>query len=213
MLYPGLLGVGGYSGDNYIFPDIEFWSPAPRHIQCTIPVAWADSRAITLDFVQGRVINCALSQCEELTKTGWKTVASTLEFRRFHTSAVISGQGILLVGGDGSKNTTEIVPIDGGVSRKSFPLETDRFYHCSIQVSDTTIVLTGGGVYDNWYVTDTLSLVTEYSGLGTATGVVSKELPELLSKRANHACGMYTLGSSQVNMQPYKTFSTHHCRC
>ena len=202
MQYPGLLAVGGYSGDNYIFPDIEFWSPAPQNIQCTIPVAWADSRAITLDFVQGRVIYCAWV-CEELTITGWKMVASTLEFRRFHTSAVISAQGILLVGGDGSKSTTEIVPIDGGGSRKSFPLETDRFYHCSIQVSDTTIVLTGGAVYDNWYVTDTLSLVTEYTGLGTAAGVVSKALPDLLSKRANHACGMYTIGSSQVNMQPY----------
>ena len=59
-------------------------------------------------------------------------VASTLEWRRFHTSAVISAQGILLVGGDGSKNATEIVPIDGG--RQSFPLATDRYFHCSIQV-------------------------------------------------------------------------------
>ena len=163
-------------------------------------------RTPTLNYVQGRIIYCGLSECEELTKNGWKLVANTLEFRREHTSALISSEGILLVGGDGSKNTTEIVPLDGGDSRKSFALETGRYYHCSIQVSDTTIVLTGGGTYEtgHWSMTDTLSLVTEYAGLGTEGSVVSKLLPSLLSKRAQHACGTYAIGSSQVNMQPSK---------
>jgi hypothetical protein len=109
--------------------------------------------------------------------------------RTVHTSAV-TAEGLLLVGGRKSPTTTELLPAEGGPAREGFPLPLGRRNHCSIQLSADTIVLTGG-----W---DTEWQVTEHSGLGTGGEVTTRELPALLTPRANHACGVYTVGGTQV---------------
>ena len=63
---------------------------------------------------------------------------------------------------------------------ESFPLEHERDRHCSISVSPSTFILTGGY--------NTLDLVTKYSGLDTGE-VTTMELPRLLHGRWQHACG------------------------
>ena len=68
-------------------------------------------------------------------------------------------------------------------------------FHCSIQLSADTIVLTGGQY--------TESLVTEHSGLGTGGEVTTRELPALLTPRFHHACGVYTVGGTQVGQGPF----------
>jgi len=111
----------------------------------------------------------------------------TVESRELHTSAVTS-QGLLLVGGLGSISTTELVTGEGS-SRESFTLEEGRMGHCSIQLSESTIVLTGGQLHPN--------LVTEYSGIDNGWQVSAKQLQPLTSPRYYHACATYNLGHTQ----------------
>ena len=111
-----------------------------------------------------------------------------MEYRSFHTTSVTS-RGLLLVGGTQSPNTTELLPTEGGDAVQSFPLEHEMSYHCSISLSPSSFILTGG---DN-----TPNLVTEYSGLDTGE-VTTTELPPLIHGRFDHACGTYTSGDTQV---------------
>jgi hypothetical protein len=149
---------------------------------------------LTVDTVEGRVLACFGVSCLELTGSGWEAGPSTLHTRIVHTSAV-TAEGLLLVGGQYSPNTTELLPAEGGPAREGFPLQPGRQQHCSIQLSADTIVLTGG------YTTK--SLVTEHSGLGTGGEVTTRELPALLTPRGGHACGVYTVGGTQVGQGPF----------
>jgi hypothetical protein len=148
----------------------------------------------TVDTVEGRVLACYMDGCLELTGSGWEAGPSTLHSRQHHTSAV-TAEGLLLVGGAGSPTTTELLPAEGGPAREGFTLQPGRQYHCSIQLSADTIVLTGG------YRTE--SLVTEHSGLGTGGEVTTRELPALLTPQYDHACGVYTVGGTQVGQGPF----------
>jgi hypothetical protein len=151
----------------------------------------------TVDTVAGRVLACYGASCLELTGSGWEAGPSTLYSRVGHTSAV-TAEGLLLVGGHGgmdSTTTTELLPAEGGPSKEGFTLQLGRQFHCSIQLSADTIVLTGGHT--------TGSLVTEHSGLGTGGEVTTRELPALLTPRALHACGVYTVGGTQVGRKIY----------
>ena len=75
-------------------------------------------------------------------------------------------------------------------------LKYKRARHCSIQTSSNTITLTGGHYSD--YSDITLIPVVEYSGLGAGEEVTSRELPPLLDRRVEHACGWYSVGDSKV---------------
>ena len=109
----------------------------------------------------------------------------------FHSSAV-SADGLHLIGGSVSAKTTELLPSDGGSSQVGFVLDVPRRDHCSIQISNASIVLTGGE--------DSLFSVTEISGLGGGGNeVTSKKLPDLISKRSDHACGSYWVEENQVS--------------
>ena len=171
---------------------VELWVPPPHQINCSMPPLSRDMFAFTLDNVKGEIIACDTNSCDQLTETGWKVfVPELLEGRWYHTSAVTS-KGLLLVGGGGSWNTTESVPFNGGESVKSFPLEPGRYLHCSIQITESTIVLTGNGGPTPH------NAVHEYSNLEGE--VTSRELPSLIFARYNHACGMYSVGTSKVSL-------------
>jgi hypothetical protein len=152
----------------------------------------------TVDMVEGQVLACYRDSCLELTGSGWEAGPSTLHARTRHTSAV-TAEGLLLVGGLDSPTTTELLPAEGGPSEEGFPLQPGRWDHCSIQLSADTIVLTGG-----W---GTYSLVTEHSGLGTGGEVTTRELPALTIPRDRHACGVYTVGGTQVGQGPFLAHS------
>ena len=165
----------------------EFW--ASQEMQCSLPPLTMDMDGPSVNFLEGKIIACFGGACDELTKSGWERMHRTQHTRRYHTSAVTS-KGILLVGGAYSPSDTELMPVDGGEGMESFTLQPGRDHHCSIQVSDSTIILTGGQF--------TESLVTEHSGLQAKGEVITRELPSLTTGRSQHACGMYTVGGSQV---------------
>jgi len=129
----------------------------------------------------------------EPPKGRWENL-TTIEWRVAHTSA-ITPDGLLLVGGSGSPNTTELIPRDreeGEGGYMGFSLETGRQFHCSIQIDETSIVLTGG--------LGTESLVTEHTELGDLEDAVSREIANLTTGRYYHACGMYTVGEYEAKM-------------
>ena len=87
----------------------------------------------TLDILQGLPVACFRDACYKLTRSGWLHLQDTLHTRRFHTSAVVK-QSVLLVGGEDSLFTTEILSRNGEEAREGFSLHARRKFHCSIQV-------------------------------------------------------------------------------
>jgi len=161
---------------------VEFWSPAPEEVHCTLPPLPEGMADLTVSSVSGKVVSCYLGSCYLFTGAAWGTLAHTVEQRWWHTASVI-GERLLLAGGYWipSATSTELLPVDGGESELSFSLHPGRYHHCAIQPSPTTIILTGG--------MDTPTLVTEYSG--PVEEVTTRELPSLQQGRWDHACGVY----------------------
>merc|ERR1719234_1270481 len=184
----GLLVAGG-SGVSYL---AEFWSPEAEETQCDLRILKRDmSYGPTLNLVNGIIFACFAQACDILTaaEEGWQSGPSTIYSRRWHTSAV-TPQGLLLVGGFDSSNTTELLPLDGGDSQESFTLSPSRDNHCSIHVDESTIVLIGGKG-------EGAGLSTEYSGLEGENYPTVKQLPELIVGREGHACGSYKVEERQ----------------
>ena len=84
-------------------------------------------------------------------------------------------------------NTTEWIPVDGSPARPGPFIVRHGQDHCTMQISDNIIVVTGG---DN-----TESLVTEYH----LDGGTETHLTPMGQPRRNHACGVYRdAGGQQV---------------
>ena len=168
---------------------MEFWSPPPSERHCRLPSVSRSMQYHTVSVARDSPVVCHENSCDQFTGTSWEPLQSTLHCRTDHSAAVL-GDLLLLLGGVYSPHTTELVPLYGGVSQPGFPLETARYGHCSIQVSQTVIVLTGGAAMD--------SLVTEYSDIQLGQEVTIRELPTLNFGRSHHACGLYETEGSQV---------------
>ena len=209
LLLPGLLlaqqsglAIVGGSQD---WSSAEFWAPGELH--CSLPSLSREMFDPSLNTWEDTLISCQGDSCDHLTPSGWQLWRQTLYSRVYHTSAVTS-QGLLLVGGYDSPTTTELLPWEGGDAREGFALQHESFEHCSIQTSPGTIVITGGNIDSDYYVTS--SLVTEYSKLGAGEEVTSRELPPLLQPRLDHACGWYSVGDSQVRLVIPCPLSLYH---
>ena len=84
-------------------------------------------------------ITCYMNSCDLLSPNlGWEEwMASTLHSRRFHSSSV-TNQGILLIGGDDSPETSELLPWGTNQSIPSISLPPPgRSRHCLSAESGT----------------------------------------------------------------------------
>jgi len=180
--------VGGWSAPN----SSEVLS-LEQELTCSLPPLPAQMSGHTVDVVAGKVVACLEYLCYQLVGDSWVFLSANLFARAGHTSSV-TDQGLLLVGGwsnpfNLAAYNAEVMPAEGGVSNYAFPIPfPGRKDHCSIQVSASTIVMTGG--------LDTEDLVTEVSGIGGA--VSFKNLSSLTTGRWDHACGMYTVGEATM---------------
>ena len=148
------------------------------------------------------MIDCHGTTCNRLIPEDvWEELVELIEPRVGHTSAILANDLLLLVGGRESPSTTELVDIAKGKSTASFNLQTGRQFHCSIQLTSDTVVLTGG--------LSTETLVTEISNLGEAETLV-EELPALQEGRRAHACGSYTAADSIFMLVTGGTSSLQH---
>ena len=125
----------------------------------------------------------------------------TLMERRFSHISWASPEGLLLMGGAGSKLTTEFVPLDPEEEgRMGFPLTNPLQDACAITFEDS-VITTGmqvgwpglasyysatGGFYSQ-------RMVTMYNITGD-----SWELPGLNIGRWNHGCSWYDRGEERV---------------
>ena len=139
----GLLIVGGWC--NGI--TTELWGPDGT--QCMLQDLSSSSPA-TLNVLENRVLACYDKSCDELTDKGW-IHAQDLLFQRYFYTSIVTTDGMLLVGGasvNGGNETEELVPINQGPNQPAFSLEWWKYTDgsiCSIKISDTSFVLTGGG--------------------------------------------------------------------
>merc|ERR1712131_279747 len=115
--------------------------------------------------------------CIKFEDGSWTTLTDNLVEQRFAQSSWVSPDGdILLIGGDLSPTTTEIV-YQNGTSIRSFDLKYDTRWACSIELPEM-FILTGG------FYTETR--VSRYTTSGWM-----EDLPELNDGRWNHGCGYF----------------------
>merc|ERR1719342_927686 len=115
--------------------------------------------------------------CIKFEDGSWTTLTDNLvEKREYHSSWVSPDGDILLIGGEYSKTTTEII-YQNGTSIRSFDLKYSTMGACSIELPEM-FILTGGDY--------TLTTVSRYSTSGWM-----EELPELNEGRYLHGCGYF----------------------
>jgi len=97
--------------------------------------------------------------------------------RNRHSSATRE-DAVLLIGGL-HLSTTEWIPVNGSAAQPGPFTVRHSHEHCTMQISDDVIVVTGGSYTEDY--------VTEYQlADGTETNLTSLRQP-----RAEHACGVY----------------------
>ena len=174
--------IGGWSGDAA--RSVEFWSPG---VTCRLPDFSRDMyNGPSVSFIQDTIVACYYDSCDKLQEGAWLKMADMRHVRGGHTGEVIN-DSVLLIGGIDSPTMTELVTVSGQ-SVEGFSLDPGRKSHCSLKISDRSVVVIGG--------VGTESQVTEYMGLQEE--VTSRELPDLLTGRWYHACGQYMDGETQV---------------
>ena len=163
---------------------MELWSPAESCVLEDYPRSM--DRNPTANLVAGELVACYSDSCDIFNHGGWNHLVDTRERRYYHSTAVKDDR-LLLIGGIDSR-TTEWIPLDGSPSQPG-PFDVRHGYgHCTLQISNEIIIVTGG------YQTE--SYVTEYhlSGDGNETA-----LTPMTKGRYAHACGVYRgAGGEQV---------------
>ena len=137
----------------------------------------------TVNLVSGRLVACYDRTCEIYQEGSWQHLQDTTVSRIYHSS-VTTPDAVLLIGGEYSQ-TTEWIPVDDSPAQQGPFNVRHGDGHCTVQISDDVIVVTGG-----W---DTESYVTEYHlAHGNETLLTSLGQP-----RRTHACGVYQDTSGQ----------------
>ena len=137
----------------------------------------------TVNLVSGRLVACYDFTCEIYQEGSWQHLQDTRVMRTHHSSATTQ-DAILLIGGGHSKST-EWIPVDGSPAQQGPFNVRHGSGHCTVQISDDVIVVTGG-----W---ETESYVTEYN-LDQGNEI---PLTSLGQPRRDHACGVYQDTSGQ----------------
>ena len=178
--FPGILVIGGDSSSR----SVELWSPAESCVLEDYPRGM--QYGPTANLVSGELVACFDDSCDIYDNGEWNHLVDTRERRIYHSTAVKDDR-LLLIGGMDSR-TTEWIPLDGSPSHPG-PFDIRHGYeHCTLQISNEIIIVTGGS--------GTGSYVTEYhlSGNGNET-----PLSPTIKGRESHACGVYRgAGGEQV---------------
>ena len=148
----------------------------------------------TANFVAGKLVACYGRSCKiYIDGFGWNHLVETIKSREDATSAVKDDK-ILLIGGGkydpetrSYDRTTEWVSVDGSPSVPGPFNVRHGSSHCTIQVTNNYVVVTGGERTEE-YVTG-----YELSGDGNMT-----LFNRLKQGRYGHACGVYQEAGQQV---------------
>ena len=172
------------------YRSVELWSPVdPDGGSCELK-DYPRSMDVepTADIVSGELVACFEDSCEIYHNGEWNHLVETREIRRDHSSAVKDNR-LLLIGGyhHTTLTSTEWISLDGSPSQPGpFNIRHGQS-HCTLQISNEKIIITGGK--------DTELYVTEYqlTGDGNETPLTP------MRPRRSHACGVYQgVGGEQV---------------
>ena len=147
----------------------------------------------TVNLVSGRPVACYKDKCDIYQEGHWQHLQNTKVLRTYHSSAATK-DAVLLIGGESetsieeSETSTEWIPMDGSPAQPGPFAVRHGYHHCTIQISEDMIVVTGGY--------ETGSYVTQFDLVdGNETPLRSLGKP-----RYNHACGVYQdAGGQQVS--------------
>ena len=143
-----------------------------------------------MNLVSGRLVACLGDTCDIYQDGSWRHLQNTRATRRYHSSASTE-DAVLLIGGWDS-NTTEWIPVNGSAAQPGPFTVRHSHEHCTMQISDDVIVVTGGSYTEDY--------VTEYQlADGTETNLTSLRQP-----RAEHACGVYQDAEDQQVSKRFK---------
>ena len=169
--------IGGYAyGETY--QSVEFWSAAdPEQGSCVLnDYPRRMSNGPTVNLVSGQLVACNGESCDIYRDGLWQHLQNTTATRYYHSSATTE-DAVLLIGGD--SYTTEWIAVDGSPAQQGLFTIRHGWGHCTIQISDDIIVMTGGGFAED--------IITQYQlSDGTETPLTSMGQP-----RYRHACGAY----------------------
>ena len=180
----GILAIGGSDASD-ASQSVEFWSAEQG--SCVLSDYPREMRDGTVDLVSGRLVACHETwyeqTCEIYKEGSWQHLQNTTERRSAHSSVTTEEEEerVLLIGGK-SSNSTEWIPAveEGSVVQQPGPFAVRHGYsHCTIQLSDGFLVVTGG--------LNTEPFVTQYHLDGGNDWV----LTPLGQPRRSHACGVF----------------------
>ena len=177
----GILVIGGAVDYPSSPQSVEFWSAAdPEQGSCVLNDFLMEVYHPTVNLVSGCLVACYSFLCEIYREGRWHALATS--WRARHSSATTKDAVLLIGGTDEGHNvldTTEWIPLDGSPAHQGpFTVRHEK-YHCTIQISDNTIVVTGG--------IGTRDYVTQYQlAEGKETPLASMQQP-----RYGHACAIY----------------------
>ena len=132
----------------------------------------------TVNLVSGCLVACYGLTCEIYRDRTWQHLQDTVHSRYYHSSATTE-DAVLLIGGRDSDGTTEWIPVNGSAAQPGPFTVQHGERHCTMQISDEAIVVTGGY--------HTYEYVPEYQ----LTGGTETNLTSLAQPRYQHACGVY----------------------
>ena len=185
----GILVIGSRSETSSASQSVEFWSATdPEQGSCGLnDFPRKMDSGPTVNLVSGCLVACFETSCEIYQDGSWKHLQNTTDRRRYHSSATAE-KGLLLIGGFFS-DSTEWISVDGSGPQPGPFRVLNGPHHCTIQLSDDIVVLTGGVNYVENYVTQ------YHLSDGTKTALTPLGRP-----RESHACGVYQdAGGKQVS--------------
>jgi len=168
----GILISGGYG----TFSSVEVFIPSTG-LSCSLPnltdIRYGHTMASLTICGGGESLSCLSFSSGE-----WVTSHTLLEERAYHTSWETE-QGVVLMGGDTSGDTSDIVPVAGEQAEPAFAMEYDTSNACAMaDLTSDSVIVTGGY--------NTMHNVSRYDLLGWV-----EDLPPLLNGRTDHGCGAY----------------------
>ena len=189
----GILVIGGISFSAS--QSVEFWSTVdPEEGSCVLndyPRKMSDGP--TVNQVSGQLVACMDNYCEIYQEGRWQHLANTTKNRKYHSS-VSTEDAVLLIGGTGSSNSTELIPMNGSSTQPGPFSVRHGPSHCTIQISADFIVVTGGEGTNDY--------VTQYQLTnGDQTDLASMQRP-----RFGHACGFFKDETGQKVGRTLRTF-------
>jgi len=194
----GILVAGGLGA----YHSAEVFIPANGKT-CLFPDLPYEALQTTMDLVGDLPTLCGSNDsykpynpnkwCVQLTPPSrhgkWTLYANTTEVKRRTHSSWVSSSGLVLIGGLEyyASKSTEMVPAGG----KSFDLQKFTRNACAINAEDS-VILTGGLTSGGGRLR-VASRVARYNLQGFV-----ENLPDMMTKRYDHACGSYTSGGKLV---------------